>query len=195
MAASGAKNRASRKQPPVTTEARPVLAPAATPAADSTYVVADDAPAAPPATAARESTSRTRLSRGSLPSAVSQPASPAIPMTSPPLIPRACSQSVKRMPNTATATGGVVSSPSVTGTPGGPGLTMPAETSPMNRMNSPMPTPMARFNARGERERVVGGEPHGDGQDARDETCRRLSGREGRTLARERGDAGEGQDG
>ena len=72
-----------------------------------------------------------------------------IPMSSPPLIPRAWSQSVRRRPNTATATGDVVRSPRVTGTPGGPGFTIPAEWSPMNRMKSPIPTPMARFSASG----------------------------------------------
>ena len=63
--------------------ARPVLAPSDTPAADSMYVVADEAPAMPPAVAASESTSSTRLSRGSFPSRSSQPASPPIPITVP----------------------------------------------------------------------------------------------------------------
>ena len=40
-------------------------------------------------------------------------------------------------------------SPRVTGTPGGPGFTMPADTRPMKRMKSPMPTPMACFSATG----------------------------------------------
>src|SRR5688500_5591273 len=61
--ASGATNIAARNSTPVTTDARPVRAPAAMPAADSMYVVADDALAAPPAIAASESTSSTRRMR------------------------------------------------------------------------------------------------------------------------------------
>jgi hypothetical protein len=49
----------------------------------------------------------------------------------------------------ATPTGAAVTSPSVTGTPGGPGFTMPAETRPMNRMKSPMPALIACFSTRG----------------------------------------------
>ena len=49
----------------------------------------------------------------------------------------------------ATPTGAAVSSPRVTGTPGGPGFTIPADTSPMKRMKRPMPTPIACFSARG----------------------------------------------
>ena len=37
----------------------------------------------------------------------------------------------------------------MTGTPGGPGFTTPADTSPMKRMKSPMPTPMARLSDTG----------------------------------------------
>ena len=72
-----------------------------------------------------------------------------MPTRSPATTRRACSHSVKKRPNRATATGGAVSSPRVTGTPGGPGLTMPADTRPMKRMKSPMPTPMARLSDRG----------------------------------------------
>src|SRR5262249_54757546 len=81
--ATGAKKRARRKQTPVTTAANPVRAPAATPADDSTKVVAEDAPAAPPATAARESTSSTRFRRGRSPVGVSQPPSAPTPITVP----------------------------------------------------------------------------------------------------------------
>src|SRR5688572_28438097 len=55
--ASGPRNIAARYNAPVTTLASPVRAPAAIPAADSIYVVADDDDATPPATAASESTS------------------------------------------------------------------------------------------------------------------------------------------
>jgi len=59
-ATSGDKNVVRRKQSPVTTEAKPVRAPSPTPAADSIYEVFDEMLAAPPATAAIESTRSTR---------------------------------------------------------------------------------------------------------------------------------------
>ena len=52
IATNGARNVVSRKRTPVTTEARPVLAPSPTPDADSIYEVFDETPAAPPAAAA-----------------------------------------------------------------------------------------------------------------------------------------------
>jgi hypothetical protein len=61
-------------------------------------------------------------------------------------MPRDWNQSIRSRPKSATATGAEVSGPSVMGTPGGPGLTMPAALSPMKRTKSPMPTPMARFS-------------------------------------------------
>src|SRR6266545_1240507 len=64
---SGDRNVASRNSTPVTTDARPVRAPSATPAADSIYAVFDDVLAAPPAAAAIESTSRISRVRGGLP--------------------------------------------------------------------------------------------------------------------------------
>ena len=72
-----------------------------------------------------------------------------MPIRRAPALPRACSQRVIRRPAMATATGAAVTSPMVTGTPGGPGLTMPAATSPMKRMKRPMPTLIACFSARG----------------------------------------------
>src|SRR4051795_6560263 len=56
---SGVRNSAPKNKRPVTTDAKPVRAPSATPAVDSMYDVFDDPDAAPPATAASESTSST----------------------------------------------------------------------------------------------------------------------------------------
>ncbi len=72
-----------------------------------------------------------------------------MPTRSAPLDPRVVSHRVSRSPNRATATGADDRSPRVTGTPGGPGFTMPADTRPMKRMKRPMPTPMARLSAAG----------------------------------------------
>ncbi len=72
-----------------------------------------------------------------------------MPSRSPPVVPRAWNHSISRRPNSETATGAEVKSPSVSGTPGGPVLTMPAALKPMKRMKSPMPTPMARFSETG----------------------------------------------
>ena len=55
---------------------------------------------------------------------------------------------VRRTPVTATRVGALVRSPNVTGMPV-PCLTNPPEYRPMKRMKRPMPTPMARFRARG----------------------------------------------
>src|SRR5438876_692679 len=54
---SGATSRQARNRIPTTTAVSPVRPPSETPAALSMYVVFDDAEAAPPAAAARESTS------------------------------------------------------------------------------------------------------------------------------------------
>src|SRR3954451_14405345 len=76
-AISGTNGTASRNRPPVTTDARPVRAPSDTPAPDSTYVVTDDVPIAPPTAAAAESTSSTRFRPGSRPARSTRP--PAVP--------------------------------------------------------------------------------------------------------------------
>ena len=73
----------------------------------------------------------------------------AMPSKSPLAMPRDWNQTMSRSPKRATATGAAVSSPKVTGTPGGPGLTMPAAFIPMKSMKSPMPTPMARLSEAG----------------------------------------------
>ena len=64
-------------------EAKPVLPPSATPAADSMYVVLELTPIQPPKKAARESTKRTRPIPGTEPSSSARPASAAIPVTVP----------------------------------------------------------------------------------------------------------------
>ncbi len=56
----------------------------------------------------------------------------------------ASKRTVTARPATATATVGLVSGPSVRGTPA-PGFTMPPLTSPMKRMKSPIPTEIACF--------------------------------------------------
>src|SRR5215475_467919 len=65
---SGETNIEHRKSSPVTTDARPVRAPSPTPDALSMYDVLDETPAAPPAAAASESTTRIRLVLGGVPS-------------------------------------------------------------------------------------------------------------------------------
>ena len=64
----GAKNMNGKKRAPQTTATQPVRPPTATPDADSMYVVADEVDAAPPATAASESTSSGLRISGSRPS-------------------------------------------------------------------------------------------------------------------------------
>src|SRR5919199_2086013 len=76
-AISGTNGTASRNSPAVTSDANPVRAPSDTPAPDSTYVVTDDVPIAPPTAAAAESTSSSRLSPGSRPALSTSP--PAVP--------------------------------------------------------------------------------------------------------------------
>src|SRR3954468_2669656 len=76
-AISGTNGTASRNSPAVTSDARPVRAPSDTPAPDSTYVVTDDVPIAPPTAAAAESTSSTRFRPGSRPARSTSP--PAVP--------------------------------------------------------------------------------------------------------------------
>ena len=63
----GEKRMANRNSRPVVTEARPVLAPAATPAVDSTNVVVVEVPRMAPADVAMESASKAGLIRGSMP--------------------------------------------------------------------------------------------------------------------------------
>src|SRR6266496_3944340 len=81
--ASGDRKIVTTNSSPVAMLARPVRAPSPMPDADSTYVVADDAPATPPAIAATPSTSRTSWMRGSVPSLRSRPASDARPIVVP----------------------------------------------------------------------------------------------------------------
>src|SRR3954468_5800020 len=76
-AISGTNGTASRNSPAVNSDARPVRAPSDTPAPDSTYVVTDDVPIAPPSAAAAESTSSTRRRPGSRPARSTNP--PAVP--------------------------------------------------------------------------------------------------------------------
>lgn len=80
---SGAKNIESRKSTPVTHAARPVLAPSAMPAAESTKTVFDEAEAPPPATAPRPSTMKAPRMRGNIPSSVCRPALRARPVIVP----------------------------------------------------------------------------------------------------------------
>ena len=81
--AIGARRIASRNRTPVTTDAKPVLAPSATPAALSMYVVFEETPASPPTAAAMLSTMRTRPTPGTEPSSRASPASAATPVTVP----------------------------------------------------------------------------------------------------------------
>src|SRR4051812_20400309 len=76
-AISGTNGTASRNSPAVNSDARPVRAPSDTPAPDSTYVVTEDVPIAPPTAAAAESTSSTRFRPGSRPARSTSP--PAVP--------------------------------------------------------------------------------------------------------------------
>ena len=62
---NGKKNKANKKQIPVTIAANPVLAPAATPAVDSTNDVVVDVPKIAPTTIARESANNPLPARGS----------------------------------------------------------------------------------------------------------------------------------
>ena len=71
--AIGEMNMQSRSSTPVTTEARPVRAPAATPALDSMKVVFEDADMKPPSMAAKPLMPRAVRIRGSRPSASSRP--------------------------------------------------------------------------------------------------------------------------
>ncbi|CAB4669605.1 unannotated protein [freshwater metagenome] len=66
-ATRGARKVVNKKQTPVTTEASPVRAPSPTPDADSMYEVLEEMLAAPPATAAIESTKRMCSVLGILP--------------------------------------------------------------------------------------------------------------------------------
>ena len=83
MPASGERKTASRNSTPVTTDAKPVRPPSATPAALSMYVVFEETPPKPPAMAATESTSRTLPMPGTEPSGSARPASAAMPVTVP----------------------------------------------------------------------------------------------------------------
>src|SRR5437763_13263776 len=65
---SGEKNMNGTNSSPATTATQPVRPPAATPEPDSMYVVADEADAKPPATAARPSTISAFLNCGMFPS-------------------------------------------------------------------------------------------------------------------------------
>ena len=79
----GAKKIASRNKKPVTTDARPVLAPAPTPAELSTNVVVVDVPKIAPAEVATASARSACLTFGSFPSSSSMPALSDTPMSVP----------------------------------------------------------------------------------------------------------------
>src|SRR5262245_17705045 len=91
-----------------------------------------------------------------------------MPRRRPAVMPRDWNHSTRSRPNSATATGAEVSGPRVTGTPGGPGFTMPEALRPMKRMKSPMPTPMACFSEAGMAFMIASRSPvttkHGDHQ-------------------------------
>src|SRR5699024_6676331 len=63
---SGEKNKANKKNPAVTTEAKPVLPPTATPEEDSTKDVVVDVPTTEPTTVAAESANNALPARGNL---------------------------------------------------------------------------------------------------------------------------------
>src|SRR5258705_9400914 len=73
MPARGARKMDTRNSAAVTRLASPVLAPSATPAPDSMYVVLLDVPKIPPNSAPRESTQKTRSARSIVPSFLSEP--------------------------------------------------------------------------------------------------------------------------
>ena len=79
----GAKNMNGRKRKPQTTATQPVRPPTPTPEADSMYVVADEVEAAPPATAASESTSSGLRISGSSPCSFRYPAGLPTPISVP----------------------------------------------------------------------------------------------------------------
>src|SRR5699024_9633977 len=65
-ASKGEKNKANKKNPAVTTEAKPVRPPTATPEDDSTNEVVVDVPTTEPTTVAAESANKARPARGNL---------------------------------------------------------------------------------------------------------------------------------
>ena len=79
----GAKKMDSKNKHPLTTEANPVLAPAATPAEDSTNVVVVEVPNTAPAVVATASATSACLTLGSFPSLSSIPAFVATPIKVP----------------------------------------------------------------------------------------------------------------
>ncbi len=83
MVATGVRNSATVKRPPVTMFARPVRAPSPTPAVDSTKAVVAEEELAPPAATARPSTKRTLLMPGISPLALVSLASSLTPMIVP----------------------------------------------------------------------------------------------------------------
>src|SRR5258705_5373240 len=83
MPARGARKMDTRNSAAVTRLASPVLAPSATPAPDSMYVVLLDVPKMPPNSAPRESTQKTRSARSIVPSFLSQPPCDATDTTVP----------------------------------------------------------------------------------------------------------------
>ena len=91
----GARNIDKRKSRPVTTDARPVLAPAATPAELSTKVVVVDVPRTAPALVATASARSACLILGSLPSSSSMSALVATPIS----VPKVSNISTKRNAN------------------------------------------------------------------------------------------------
>src|SRR6267143_3201522 len=95
MPAIGARKTDARKRTAVTRLASPVLAPSATPAPDSMYVVLLDVPKMPPKSAPRESTQKTRSARSMDPSFLSQPPSDATDTTVPAVSKKSDSMSEK----------------------------------------------------------------------------------------------------
>ena len=96
---SGARKRNGKNSAPVTTLVQPVRPPAATPAPDSMYVVADDEDAAPPAIAESESTSSGRFTLSISPSLFRYPAGFPTP-TSVPIVSK---KSDRKSANTQTS--------------------------------------------------------------------------------------------